>query len=474
MNRPYREPSRASSPTPGQQRPEAPSRVFLGTVLEVEGRTYIYDARRQDILALDDHEDLETVLASLAGPRPRLVPATVPADFDSNLEHLVLTVTDQCNLRCAYCLHGADLDGIRPHGPGQMSREVAARAVDYFLERCAPEKRPAISFYGGEPLLRLDLLEELVDRIRTHPRGREAHLVIDTNGHRLDDAAIGLVVEHGLCLQVSLDGPRQIHDRHRRTTSGEPTFDSIMSNLDRLLWREPEAHRRLNFVCTLAPPVDADAVERFFNAFPLFITHGIKAEPQLRVNLADLHGLNWSASRDERQSLLDWMERKREAFVRAVAAGQYEVLGPFIKSVVEKRLRKLHRRTATVLGKTFSPGANCVPGLEKLHVTVDGMFQPCERVGTGLMIGDVWEGLDREAVEELNQEFFEEVGKGCEGCWALRLCRVCFAGWKGRMRGDGEWGDRVCDGVRRGVEGDLRVLVRVLEMSGGGVGFLEE
>ena len=65
-----------------------------------------------------------------------------PGVCDSRLGHLVLTLTERCNLRCRYCLHGADLDWVRDHGVKSMSFEVASRAVGYFLDRSGPDKAP--------------------------------------------------------------------------------------------------------------------------------------------------------------------------------------------------------------------------------------------------------------------------------------------------------------------------------------------
>lgn len=412
-------------------------------------------------------------MAALTGPIPTLVPAAPAPDFDRNLHHLILTLTDQCNLRCAYCLHGGQLGWVRPHGSRVMSEEVALRAVGYFLERCMRDQPPAISFYGGEPLLQPELIRRVAQVVRRHPRGGEAHLVVDTNGYGLDPEMIELVVEYGLSLQISLDGPREVHDRHRLTAGGRPTFFRIMANLHRLLLRDPACHERLAFVCTLAPPVEAEAVERFFNHFPLFHQHGIEAEPRLRVNLASLRGLDWPATEQERRALRDWVAGKREKYYRTVAAGQRQVLGPFIKALVEPGLLRLHHRSAAEMGASYTPGANCRPGVRKLHVTAEGRFQPCERVGAHMAIGDVETGIDREAVARLNREFFAGVSRRCAGCWALRLCRVCYASWAEQGAADGSFPETACARVRSAVMEDLKLSVRLLELEAGKREFLD-
>ena len=61
--------------------------------------------------------------------------------------HLTLHLTDRCNLACRYC--------YAQHGTSDMTLETALAAVD---ECTRGEENPGIIFFGGEPLLREDLV----------------------------------------------------------------------------------------------------------------------------------------------------------------------------------------------------------------------------------------------------------------------------------------------------------------------------
>ena len=250
---------------------------------------YAYDLHTQQILAVEP--ELAAVLRGegegtaaaqevmrsaqlteglFATHRPRLVPwrNEAVANVDQGFQQLVLTVTESCNLRCAYCLHGADLGWVREHGQGQMSVETALQAAAYFMARCDDDQAPMISFYGGEALLNFEVVEAVIAAVRKLPRGAEAIFAIDTNGVLLTDEVIELVVRESIHVQVSIDGPAVIHDRHRRDAAGQPTFDRIMANLEILLVRDQTVADRLTFVVTLAPPVDLFAVADLFASFP--------------------------------------------------------------------------------------------------------------------------------------------------------------------------------------------------------------
>ncbi|MBK7769448.1 MAG: radical SAM protein [bacterium] len=192
--------------------------------------------RREIVAELAPRFDAATVRAAFAAieqgrrerglflaRRPRLVPPpqeqAAPGVCDRDLQHLVLTVTERCNLRCRYCVHGAHLDWVRPHGRVSMSVATAQRAVRWFLDRADPGEAPVISFYGGEALLEPELIAAVVATARAHPRGAAVRFALDTNGVLLDERAIDLAVRERMYVQVSLDGPAPEHDRHSAGTA---------------------------------------------------------------------------------------------------------------------------------------------------------------------------------------------------------------------------------------------------------------
>ena len=67
---------------------------------------------------------------------------------------LTLFVDHQCNLRCDYCYNGEKFS--RP-----MDMATAARAIDFALGR--PDGEFRLSFFGGEPLARKDLVRAFVE-----------------------------------------------------------------------------------------------------------------------------------------------------------------------------------------------------------------------------------------------------------------------------------------------------------------------
>jgi putative peptide-modifying radical SAM enzyme len=135
--------------------------------------------------------------------------------------HVILT--DHCNLSCTYCrgkpfvpAGPGDADpGIDPDLPLELAYEPDL--LYRFLER---DPDASLIFYGGEPLLRPDLVSTMVEHA---PAKR---FLVQTNGLFLDRLPRDILNRIGTLL-VSIDGPREITDSSR----GGGTYDRVMANL---------------------------------------------------------------------------------------------------------------------------------------------------------------------------------------------------------------------------------------------------
>lgn len=400
--------------------------------------------------------------------RPCLVPppkdSAAAGACDRDLQHLVLTVTERCNLRCRYCLHAADLGWVRGHGERNMPVATALAAAAYFLDRAWPNEPPVISFYGGEALLEPELIGAVVVAARAHPRGATVQFSLDSNGVLLDDRIIDLAVRERMFLQVSLDGPASEHDRHRVDAGGHPTHARIEAGLDRLLDRDPSAADRLSLMVTLAPPVDVAAVAAYFADFPPFRRHGITRRPRLRVSRADLRGHDWPATRGEHQALAAALAAEEDRYLAAMAAGNRHEAGPVAAALCEPLLIRWHHRDRSPLGGARVPGGNCRPGRRKLHVMPNGSLHPCERTGDAMPIGSVATGIDSRRVRSLQEGFHAAVSERCAQCWAVRSCGLCFASQASCADGPSSptVPVRMCEAHRRSREQQLRLVARAL------------
>ena len=137
-----------------------------------------------------------------------------------------LSLTHDCNLACRYCYGGKK-------SRRDMSLETAQRIVDFALRITPPNKHIAFSFFGGEPLLRFDLMVEIVRYIRSRqaPDGPTLSLNITSNGTLLTDRVLAFLAQEEIDLCVSVDGPAVVHDRNRVFPDGRGTFAEVTGGL---------------------------------------------------------------------------------------------------------------------------------------------------------------------------------------------------------------------------------------------------
>jgi len=171
--------------------------------------------------------------------------------------HLILMPTEACNFRCVYCYETFALKRMRPDVVTGVKRLLSQRASDLTLL--------LLSWFGGEPLLAPDIMEDVMG----HARGlaaRNPDLAIradaTTNGSLLNDAMADRLFAAGVRdFQISLDGPAAWHDRKRVRPGGGATFEGIWRNLLALKTRPERFH------VTLRVHVDRDNVD----AIPEFL-----------------------------------------------------------------------------------------------------------------------------------------------------------------------------------------------------------
>ncbi|MDD2852043.1 MAG: geopeptide radical SAM maturase [Desulfuromonadaceae bacterium] len=140
-----------------------------------------------------------------------------------------VVLTLDCNLACPYCFE----EDFR--GRYAMNRETAELLIDYVKrEQIAKGREVEIRFYGGEPLMALPMLRSIAVQLRAvaEANGTKFTCSMVTNGTLLTCAVVEELLPLGLTsAQVTLDGPKEIHDLQRPFVSGNGSFDTILENI---------------------------------------------------------------------------------------------------------------------------------------------------------------------------------------------------------------------------------------------------
>jgi uncharacterized protein len=364
------------------------------------------------------------------------------------VSHLTLELTERCNFRCRYCPQ--TYDPARQTSRADMPMRTLRNAVGCFAERSGVAVERTISFWGGEPLVRFDVIQEAIEFVgRDYPKLHPTYS-FTTNASLITAPVARFLARHRVQLLVSLDGPREVHDTYRRSRGDAPTFERVITRLRTLRDVDQEYFsKHVRYNCVLTPGTDTRAVFRFFREHELTKGHRVTFNPVSGTGTTFYQ--QYGQYTPEQTRLLqgdtcddcDQESRQHSKF---------------------KRLLQIAVRPRTPLGATIPVNGCCVPLLKKMLVTVAGDVYMCERSPYDICLGNVNHGgIDDTRVVELVKGYVAQSLPECKTCWAMRLCAACY---RDSIRG-GRWDPEAraasCSRQRRVLLARLREYTETLE-----------
>lgn len=139
---------------------------------------------------------------------------------------LIIMPTEQCNFRCKYCYESFE--------KGKMTMENQKSLLKYIQNRLANSSGLNISWFGGEPLEALDVIEYIMKNVKRMCDNRKiiytSHMT--TNAYGLDAETFDKLYKFKIYeYQITLDGLKEQHDIQRVKIDGSGTHDKIIENL---------------------------------------------------------------------------------------------------------------------------------------------------------------------------------------------------------------------------------------------------
>ena len=359
-----------------------------------------------------------------------------PADIElalSNLPQLVFEVTDACNLRCEYCVFGELYSGFDERLSRNLSFENAKAVIDYLVDFWEKQtlttvKPPlSIGFFGGEPLMNIPLIEQVVSYIKSLNLSREITYSITSNCLLLD-RCMGFLAENDFYLLCSLDGDRQA-DAYRVRHDGTPSFDKVYKNLKLLQEKYPSYFEsdRVGFNTVLHNLNNIRDIEKKkkkeFNKVPMISEvnyAGVRDDQKMRYE---------KIFRDLRQDLCQADNQAELAKDLEMEDPEQSSLMFYLKNTTGNSFRSYNDLLTerTIDRRTLT--GTCLPFSRKMFVTVDGKIMQCERIHHNFVAGMVQNGevsLDLDGICDAFNGYLDNLRPHCARCAGSRICNKCF------------------------------------------------
>ena len=307
---------------------------------------------------------------------------------------IALMLTWQCNLNCVYCFEKHKATNKI------MSLETAKDIIrkEFAAIEASPEGGAIkVEFFGGEPLLRFDLIKELSEWIwsQDFPIGYE--LSVTTNGSLLNDEMRAWFTEHKkqLRLIMSVDGTDEMQCMNR----GCPT-DKLPIDFVRETW--PDSY--------LKSTMSRDSLNTYGDGVIYLLEKGYNVASSIAV------GVKWQEGDD--------VIYKREL----------EKVCNYYLAHPEKEIMAFYNRTfLEALEPYFNqiPVKNCGAGTTMAAYDVDGRAYPCHLFLPVVHGKDLYDELNKIDFSDRERMFDES----CRQCGLKSICRTCY-GFNYNERGD--------------------------------------
>lgn len=449
-----------------------------------KNNTYLYDTGTSKIFLLDDNQEIEIFFSVINQvidkniesdaakkvakmvENENLLKGIIKKDFydvdkeyiadkvEHKLSQMTLEVTQQCNLRCKYCIYGHEHLNFRDFGTKEMTWDIAKKAIEYAKNHSTDHI--VISFYGGEPLLKFELIQQAVNYARKIIVDKELSFSMTTNMVLMDEKKADFIAKTPrFSVTASIDGPEHIHDKNRVDRNGTGTFERSINGLKTLVYAMKKYDKELIDHLSISMVLDQpflnskyDDIENFFGKLDW-----LPQKIEKMVTYADYPSdYIIEQPREEREYIDEWIMENND-------------IDNFYRGTLQSVLYPIHVRNISEEPQEFMKmNGCCIPGSRKLYVTSDGEFKVCERIGESPAIGNVEDGINFEKLyKSYIDEFYEKGKLDCANCWASTICNVCYARYYDEKGFNRETKLKVCESTRKELQDFLILYHTYLE-----------
>lgn len=457
----------------------------LGKLFNTKNNKYFYDSGTGRVLQISDSEsrilnevlnsnfDIDEISAKNNDlyefikrnnllSRSRELEFIIPTkeEFKRNLigncKQVIIELTEDCNLRCSYCIYNKYHPNFRGYSNKAIKIEKIFKTISYLLDNYHSDEF-YLSFYGGEPLMEFDNMKKTIDYCLKKYNKIKFHISFTTNLTLLTDRMLDYFINipvKGISILCSIDGTKDIHDRYRKFKDNYGSYNIAMENFIKLKNRFHELeNKNLSINCVISPPYNREKIDYIDKFFKDNLKVG--EEIPITYSYADMGTDDNFIPDNDITPIENWEINK-------ISEDNYYKLS-FLTS---KTLFRINNRRIGDVEKTkniFLHG-NCIHGQRRLFLSVNGEFKICERTGNAISLGNYLNGYNIDKIyEKYYLDYVKYFKNICNECWACDLCDICYEkvfDEEGIINGIEK---RICPQVRKLINNDFINYFEILE-----------
>jgi uncharacterized protein len=315
---------------------------------------------------------------------------------------LILMSTLSCNLACDYCYVADKKSGV-------MDLSLARKAIRQVMERNDASSPTNVYWHGAEPLLAgIDYYREICSWTRQEYGLDNICHRIQTNGTLLNNDWFDFFIQEHITTGISVDGPKEIHDLHRKTNRGQGSFELVFNNIRKA--REKKLFFDALVVINRSTLGHEDELFNFFFENRIeFSFEPIVVDPGCEMGNLTITPQEYAESAIR---LFDRWFYQPEARLKTILP-----LYDFTMAVLQGGNTRC----------TFS--TSC--GQHYLTVAPDGTVYPCVRFGgePGFVFGNfISDSLEQILASKTRLEFLKPRSDSIPGCRSCEWNKVCNSG----------------------------------------------
>lgn len=341
----------------------------------------------------------------------------------------VISLTDDCNMRCKYCIYSDAYFYTKNKKKKFIDTKTIMEGVNQYLDLVqgklnkSPVAKFYISFYGGEPLLNISKLTEIIDYINLKfPNKFEYN--ITTNGLLLNECNIHKLFKRNVNVYISFDGPDEEHDRLRVNINGKGTYKTILNNIYLLKKLYPELYKeKVSLVSVYDFGTDLIKVEKYFEAMEEEdILPKVKLVNKVVENGTEYYN-QFSKTQIERfYNMYKVLENKYFDSIK-----NNKKINSYLAALIATPYMMLlfRKREFDQAPDGIPLGGTCYPG-QKLFLDTDGKYYICERTNGTINIGNIKTGIDIGKIQNSIKAYQTNILLYCNKCPITKICTNCF------------------------------------------------